>query len=117
MRFDDTMSLSKMEKSILEEIKGKELWGDIDFSENDYICLRERLKAILRSNGNVDLAYICRYYSCCITTFLIFMLRFKYKRYEKHLQSINLTLVMLKMKNGLTLNRLSMRLVFHLKVD
>lgn len=51
MRFDDNMSLLRMEKSILEEIKGKELWGDIDFSENDYFCLKERLKAILSSNG------------------------------------------------------------------
>ena len=78
MRFDDNMSLLRMEKSILEEIKGKELWGDIDFSENDYFCLKERLKAILSSNGSVDLAYICRHYPCCITTFLIFMIRFKY---------------------------------------
>jgi len=78
MQFDENMSLSKMEKNILEEIKGKELWGDIDFSENDYLCLRERIKEILESNDSVDLAYICRYYPCCVTTFLIFMLRFKY---------------------------------------
>lgn len=78
MQFKENMSLLKMEESIHEEIQGKELWGDIDFSENDYFCLRERLKTILSSNGSIDVAYICRHYPCCITTFLIFMLRFKY---------------------------------------
>lgn len=73
----ENMSLTAIEKTIINEIKGKELWGDISFSENDYEVLREHIATVLEHDG-INMRYICKNYPCSITTFLVFLMRYKY---------------------------------------
>ena len=70
-------SLTNIEKSIIAEIKGKELWGDIALSENEYEILKARIRTLLE-NKAVDIRYICDHYPCSLTTFLIFLVRYEY---------------------------------------
>jgi len=71
------MSLKSIERIISEELKGKELWGDIDFSEEDYEALRDRIKEILSSN-RYSTSDICRNFPKALTTFIVFMTRYKF---------------------------------------
>lgn len=73
----ENMSLTAIEKTIINEINGKELWGDISFSENDYEILRERIAIVLEHEG-INMEYICTNYPCSITTLLVFLMRYKY---------------------------------------
>jgi hypothetical protein len=77
MHFDETTTLTAMEKSIIIEIQRKELWGDITFGENEYCMLRDRLKAVI-SNGGIDIMKLSKQFPCVITTFFVFMSRYKY---------------------------------------
>ena len=70
-------SLGNIEKNITEELIGKELWGDINVSEEEYECLKERIKDLLNS-PSVDISFICRKFPNSITTFMIFLVRYKY---------------------------------------
>lgn len=72
-----SQALSISEKNIAEELKGKELWGDIAVSEVEYENLKERLKNVLESNI-ASILGVCRQFPLCITTFLIFMVRYRY---------------------------------------
>lgn len=73
----DNMALSAIEKWLDKEVRGKELWGDIPFLENDYELLRERLSTVLEHDG-ITMDYVCKHYPCSITTFLVFLMRYKY---------------------------------------
>ena len=54
----DNQSLSKIEKNIIAEIKGKDLWGDIAVTEDEYRNLKARIKTLLEIDS-VDIHYIC----------------------------------------------------------
>lgn len=71
------LSLKLMEKIISEEIKGKELWGDIAISEEEYENIRDRIKAILE-NSSLTITDLCIIYPISITTFMVFLMRYKY---------------------------------------
>lgn len=73
----DNQSLGKIEKNIIAEIKGKELWGDISVSEGEYEILKLRIKTLLEM-GDVDIRYICAHYPCAMTTFMVFLVRYEF---------------------------------------
>lgn len=70
-------SLDSIEKALAEETKGKELWGDINISKEKYEILREKLKKVLAFNG-CSFSLACQFFPCSITTFLVFLARYKY---------------------------------------
>ena len=70
-------SLSNIEKSIIAELKGKELWGDIALTEEEYEILKSRIRTLLEMSS-IDIRYICDHYPCSVTTFLIFLVRYEY---------------------------------------
>lgn len=69
------MSLKLMERIIIEELSGKDLWGDIDFTYENYEALRNRIKEVLE---RYNIKKICAGYPIAVTTFLVFMMRYKY---------------------------------------
>ncbi len=73
------MLVKRIEQLIIEELKGKELWGDIDFSVEDYEGLRDRLKDVL-DNSKWNIADLCTGYPVAVTTFMVFMMRYKYDK-------------------------------------
>lgn len=73
----DNQSLSKIEKNIIAEIKGKDLWGDIAVTEDEYRNLKARIKTLLEIDS-VDIHYICNHYPCSLTTFMVFLARYEY---------------------------------------
>ena len=70
-------SLKITEETIQEELAGKELWGDISLTEEDYQNLKLRIKTLLTANG-VDIEYMCKAYPCAMTSFFIFLARYEY---------------------------------------
>ena len=52
----DNQSLSKIEKNIIAEIKGKDLWGDIAVKEDEHGNRKERIKT-LYENDNSKIKY------------------------------------------------------------
>lgn len=73
-------SLNYYEKDIEKRLRGKELWGDIDYSLQEYEELRDRLVEVL-STSYIDIIHVCRKYPNCITTFLVFLTRYRYNKY------------------------------------
>ena len=71
------MSLKSIERAIEEELTGKELWGDIDFSIDDYEGIKYRISDILE-NPRYDITFIYEKYPVALTTFLVFLIRYKY---------------------------------------
>ena len=71
------MSLRAIENMIVEELQDKDLWGDIPFSVDDYETIRKRIKDIIE-NSSYEIGNICKNYPVAITTFLVFMMRYKY---------------------------------------
>lgn len=76
-KISNTTTLKSIEASIIEELPGKELWGDIAVSEEEYLNLCERLTAVLL-HENINVSYVCKTYPVSLTTFLIFLVRYKY---------------------------------------
>ena len=70
-------SLMSYEVNIQSEIKGKELWGDIDVSIEDYEELRDCIKEKLQAS-NVSILKIARDYPLSLTTFMVFLVRYKF---------------------------------------
>lgn len=71
------MSLHNMEKTIVDELQGKQLWGDIDLSTTEYEILRERLKVLLLYQG-LEAETIALQYPVAFTTLMVFLARYKY---------------------------------------
>lgn len=70
-------SLGNIEKSIIAEINGKELWGDIAVTEEEYGNLKARIKTLLEMDS-IDIRYICDHYPCSMTTFMVFLVRYEF---------------------------------------
>ena len=70
-------SLGNIEKNIIAEINGKELWGDIAVTEEEYGNLKARIKTLLGMDS-VDIRYICDHYPCSMTTFMVFLVRYEF---------------------------------------
>ena len=65
------------EINIIDELKGKEFWGDIDITREEYEYLRANIKKLLDDNG-CSLNYICTQYPCSLTTFMVFLAKYKF---------------------------------------
>ena len=72
-----SQSLGNIEKSIIAELNGKELWGDITVTAEEYGNLKARIKTLLEM-GSVDIRYICDHYPCSMTTFMVFLVRYEF---------------------------------------
>ena len=70
-------SLMSYEVNIQSEIRGKELWGDIDVSIEDYEELRDCIKEKLQAS-NVSILKIARDYPLSLTTVMVFLVRYKF---------------------------------------
>ena len=71
------MSLQNMEHTIVDELQGKQLWGDINMSSAEYEILLERIKVLLNYH-DIDLEYLANMYPVVMTTLLVFLARYKY---------------------------------------
>ncbi|SEL27652.1 hypothetical protein SAMN02910353_02271 [Ruminococcus sp. YRD2003] len=69
--------LSLTETNIIDELTGKELWGDIDITPEEYDNLRASIQKVL-NDDRFDMNYICSQYPCSLTTFMIFLVRYKF---------------------------------------
>lgn len=69
------MSLKGIEEVLIEKLNGKEFWGEIDFSKEEYEELKVRIKDFLE---RVDIIYIEKSYPVSLTTFMVFLMRYKY---------------------------------------
>ena len=72
-------SLGLLEKQIAENLNGKELWGDLDLSVEDYESLKYRLRTVL-ANYEKNIRGLGKQYSNVITTYLVFLARYEYDR-------------------------------------
>lgn len=70
-------SLKNMEANILQELKGKQLWGDIGLSEDEYDVLRDRIKEVLRYH-DVSIGRLADQYPVAVTTLMVFLARYKF---------------------------------------
>jgi len=70
-------TLTSIEKNITAELAGKELWGDIAITKEDYENLRIRIKDILEGSS-ADILNLCQQFPNSIVTFMIFMARYRY---------------------------------------
>ena len=70
-------SLKNMEASILHELAGKQLWGDIGLSEDEYEVLRDRIKELLQYH-DITIGKLADQYPVAITTLLVFLSRYKF---------------------------------------
>ena len=68
-------SLVNIERYLFDEIKGKELWGDLDVSPEEYEILRVKFKDSLEKMSIDD---VCNRYPIAFTTLLVFLMRYKY---------------------------------------
>ena len=68
-------SLVNIERYLSEEIKGKELWGDLDVSIEEYEILRTIIKESIETKSVED---VCKRYPVSLTTLLVFLMRYKY---------------------------------------
>lgn len=68
-------SLVNIERYLFEEIKGKELWGDLNVSPEEYEILRGKIKEALERMSIDD---VCVRYPISFTTLLVFLMRYKY---------------------------------------
>ncbi len=69
------MSLASIERIIISELMGKEFWGEIDFSVDEYNQLRQRIKEILQQ---IDITKVAKNFPIALTTLMVFMMRYKY---------------------------------------
>ena len=70
-------SLRNMEANILQELNGKQLWGDIGLPEEKYEVLRDRIKEILQYH-DISVERLAEQYPVAITTFMVFLARYKF---------------------------------------
>lgn len=68
-------SLVNIERYLFDEIKGKELWGDLNVSPEEYEILRGKIKEALERMSVDD---VCTRYPISFTTLLVFLMRYKY---------------------------------------
>lgn len=70
-------SIKCIEENISLELKGKQLWGDLEISFEEYEILRDQIKKLLYCQ-DITLSYICKKYPCTLITFMIALVRYKY---------------------------------------
>ena len=71
------ISLNRLEKQLAEDLNGKQLWGDLELSREEYKNLKTRVYTVLkRDNG--DIRKFCWQFPNVITTLLVFLARYKY---------------------------------------
>lgn len=68
-------SLVNIERYLSEEVKGKELWGDLNVSIEEYEILRALIKDTLETKSIEE---VCKRYPVSLTTLLVFLMRYKY---------------------------------------
>ena len=68
-------SLVNIERYLVDEVKGKELWGDLNVSPEEYEILREKIKEALQK---MSIEEVCKRYPVSLTTMLVFLMRYKY---------------------------------------
>lgn len=71
------LSMKQIELIIKERIVGKELWGDIDLSIEEYEILRDSIKNEIHARGFTVLQ-IAKAYPLSLTTMMVFLVRYKY---------------------------------------
>lgn len=66
-----------IEKNIISELHGKELWGDLNVTLEEYEILRDKLAYyFMCCKGNINSVFdTC---PACLTTCLVFLIRYKY---------------------------------------
>ena len=64
-------SLVNIERCLLEEIQGKELWGDLNISIEEYEILREIIADTLEI---MSIENICKRYPLSLTTLMVFLI-------------------------------------------
>ena len=74
----EELSLANIERIIKEEVSGKELWGDIDISEAECDSIKARILLFL-DNPKIDISYICKRFPVSLTTFMVFLVRYKFQ--------------------------------------
>lgn len=68
-------SLINIERYLVEEVQGKELWGDLNVSLEEYEILRSKIKEALE---RMDIESVCNRYPVSLTTLVVFLMRYKY---------------------------------------
>lgn len=70
-------SLRTMESIILQALQGKQLWGDINLSIDEYKALRDRMKELLLYR-DMNVERLAALYPVAMTSFLVFLARYKF---------------------------------------
>ena len=70
-------SLQSIEKTIEEEVKSCEYWGDLELTVDELDVIKERFQTILSRDG-VTISYVCKNYPHAVTTFMVFFVRYRY---------------------------------------
>lgn len=76
-RITNNQSLATIEANITQELEGKQLWGDLSLSLEEYKSLRGRIKFVLKQSDD-SISSICKLFPNSITTFLVFLVRYRY---------------------------------------
>lgn len=72
-------TLKKLETDLSECISDYEYWGDLNISYDEFNYIGELFrKEVWSYAGPVDLNLICKKYPCSLTTFCVFLIRYKY---------------------------------------
>lgn len=71
-------TLLSIENQIKKDIKAYEYWGELSITLDDYNYIGERLYQVIQSSPEVDALYVTKHYPYVMTTFCVFMLRYKY---------------------------------------
>ncbi|MBR6404087.1 MAG: hypothetical protein IKS48_11940 [Eubacterium sp.] len=87
-------TLDQLESEISACISDYEYWGDLNLSFGEFNIIGDLFRKKIQSYpGAVDLDGICKRYSCSLTTFCVFLIRYKYNTNFWGLLSDELNLV------------------------
>lgn len=74
---NNEVKMLSLEKKLLGDIKGKELWGDVNLSKDDFDSMIRFLSSYVQSD-EYYLKMACENFPVSVTTFLVFVSRYKY---------------------------------------
>lgn len=75
----DKDTLKSLEAEISGSISNHEYWGDLNISYDEFVIIGDLLREKIQSYPDtVDLDGMCRHYPCVLTTYCVFLVRYKY---------------------------------------
>lgn len=76
-RFAECQRIHEMEEIICRDLEGKQFWGDINLSYEEYELLRDRIKALFVEEKH-SLDFVEKGFPVALTTLMVFLARYKY---------------------------------------